>query len=169
MERGSRKESWFSERNCSAIALILGNACFSTACQRWFRVWHSADVNQCCSFAAVDLCYLKIWPCIFFCVRVCQRMIFFTTSLSLETETIGGFCMWKQQTVLPRTLRHNCSVKNPHDEWWSCGLFVNFVLPGKGDTHLEMNLLPKAWIWCLLCWENAAAWAAAGLRSMAMI
>lgn len=47
MERGSRKESWFSERNCSAIALILGNACFSTACQWWFRVWHLADVNQC--------------------------------------------------------------------------------------------------------------------------
>lgn len=84
---------------------------------------------------------------------------FFTTSsLLLENETIGSFCLRKQQTMLSWTLRCNCSVKNPYYEWQTCSLLASFVFPGKGGIHPEMNLLPRAWIWCLLCWENAAAW-----------
>lgn len=103
MGRGSRKESRCSERNCSATALVLGNACFSTARQWWFRVWHLADVNQRRSFATADLCYLKIWSHIFFCVHVCQRIIFSPLFFTWKWNCRLCFPVWKNK---PCCLKH---------------------------------------------------------------
>lgn len=174
MGSGSRKESWFSERNCSALALMLGNACFSTACRWWFRGWHEADVNQCSSFTAADLCYLKIWPHIFFCVHICQKMIFFSFfflpllfCLKVKLQALFFFFSYKKITnpVVSNTKIWFFSEKLLWhvskmwvNAWQNGGLFAKPAFPGKVCTHPEIDLLPRVWISCLLCWENAAAW-----------
>lgn len=146
MERGSRKESWFSERNCSGAWKCLFFNCVSVGIYRLTLSWCKSALPLHCNWfmAPEDLApYFLLWACL-------PKTNFFTTSLLLVNETTG----WKQQTMLSRTLRWIVLWKMPSLRGKAVAFWANFAIPGA--AHPERDLLSRAWIWCLLCQQHEA-------------
>lgn len=114
MERGSRKEWWFSERNCSGAWKCLFFNCVSVGIYRLTLSWCKSVLPLHCSWfmAPEDLApYFLLWACL-------PKANFFTTFFLLVNETTG----WKQQTMLSQPLRWTVLWKNPFAGGQSCGL-----------------------------------------------
>lgn len=142
MERGNRKEWWFSERNCSGAWKCLFFNCVSVGIYRLTLSWCKSVLLLHCSWfmAPEDLApYFLLWACL-------PKANSFTAFLLFVNETSG----WKQQAMMSETLRWIVLWKIPLLGGKAVAFWANLAIPGEGAVHPERSLLPRAWIWCFL-------------------
>lgn len=115
MERGSRKESWFRERNCSGAWKCLFFNCVSVGIYRLTLSWCKSVLLLHCSWfmAPEDLApYFLLWACL-------PKAKFFTTFFVVVV------CKWNYGLKTSNHVSNpemDCSVKNPFAGGQFCGL-----------------------------------------------